>query len=65
MARELDVRGSFRFGNVFGHAVDAIAHRRIDVRPVISPSQPLAQAARAIELARDKTRSMKVHLVPA
>ena len=65
MARELDVRGSFRFGNVFGHAVDAIATRRVDVRPVISPSQPLGEAARAIELARDKTRSMKVHLVPA
>jgi L-idonate 5-dehydrogenase len=63
MARELDVRGSFRFGNVFGHAVDAIARRRVDVRPVISASQPLAQAARAIELARDKTRSMKIHLI--
>lgn len=64
MARELDLRGSFRFGNVFGHAVSAIAHRRVDVRPVISASQPLSQAAQAIELARDKTRSMKVHLVP-
>ncbi len=64
MARELDVRGSFRFGNVFEHAVDAIASRRVDVRPAISASRPLSQAAQAIELARDKTRSMKVHLVP-
>lgn len=62
MARELDLRGSFRFGNVFEHAVGAIAQRRVDVRPVISASQPLAQAARAIELARDKSRSMKIHL---
>ncbi len=64
MQRELDLRGSFRFGNVFDHAVDAIATRRVDVRPVISPSRPLAEAAAAIALARDKTRSMKVHLVP-
>jgi L-idonate 5-dehydrogenase len=64
MQRELDLRGSFRFGNVFDHAVDAIARRLVDVRPVISPSHPLAQAAAAIALARDKTRSMKVHLVP-
>jgi L-idonate 5-dehydrogenase len=65
MQRELDLRGSFRFGNVFDQAVDAIARRLVDVRPVISPSHPLAQAAAAIALARDKTQSMKVHLVPA
>ena len=65
MQRELDLRGSFRFGNVFGDAVAAIASRQVDVRPVISASHPLAEAAAAIELARDKTRSMKVHLVPA
>jgi hypothetical protein len=36
----------------------------VDVRPVISDSHPLSEAARAITLARDKTRSMKIHLVP-
>ncbi len=64
MQRELDLRGSFRFGNVFDHAVTAIASRQVDVRPVISDSHPLSEAARAITLARDKTRSMKIHLVP-
>jgi L-idonate 5-dehydrogenase len=64
MQRELDLRGSFRFGNVFDHAVAAIASRQVDVRPVISDSHPLSEAARAITLARDKTRSMKIHLVP-
>jgi L-idonate 5-dehydrogenase len=62
MAKELDVRGSFRFGNVFEIAVDAIANRRVDVRPVISASHPLKDAAKAIELAIDKTQSMKIHL---
>lgn len=64
MARELDLRGSFRFGNVFGHAVDAIARRRVDVRPVLSGVHPLTEAVRALTLARDKTVSMKVQLGP-
>lgn len=64
MARELDLRGSFRFGDVFGDAVRAIASRRVDVRPLLSGAHPLSQAAGAIALARDKTRSMKVQLVP-
>jgi L-idonate 5-dehydrogenase len=65
MARELDLRGSFRFGNVFEQAVRAIAQRRVDVRPVLSGAHPLTDAAHAIGLARDKTVSMKVQLVPA
>ena len=64
MARELDLRGSFRFGNVFEQAVSAIAGRRVDVRPVLSGSYRLTEAAAAIERARDKTVSMKVQLVP-
>jgi L-idonate 5-dehydrogenase len=63
MSRELDLRGSFRFGNVFEIAVNAIAHRQVDVRPVISASHPLKDAAKAIQLATDKTQSMKIHLV--
>jgi L-idonate 5-dehydrogenase len=64
MARELDVRGSFRFGNVFGLAARSIAERRVDVRPVLSGAHPLSDAVRALTLARDKTVSMKVQLVP-
>lgn len=65
MARELDVRGSFRFADVFEHSVRSIAERRVDVRPVLSGVHPLTEAAAAIALARDKTRSMKVQLGPA
>ena len=64
MSRELDLRGSFRFGNVFAHAVRSIAERRVDVRPVLSGVHPLTEAASAIALARDKTVSMKVQLGP-
>jgi len=65
MSREIDLRGSFRFANVFELAVGAITSRRVDVRPVISGAWPLRQAAEAIQIARDKTRSMKVQLVAA
>lgn len=64
MARELDLRGSFRFGNVFDLAVRSIAERRVDVRPVLSGQHPLSDAEKALHLARDKTVSMKVQLVP-
>ena len=64
MARELDLRGSFRFGNVFDHAVRSIADRRVDVRPVLSGVHPLTDAVHALTLARDKTVSMKVQLGP-
>ena len=65
MARELDVRGSFRFADVFDLAVRSIAERRVDVRPVLSGVHPLTDAVHAITLARDKTVSMKVQLGPA
>ncbi len=64
MARELDLRGSFRFSNVFDLAVRSIATRRVDVRPVLSGQYPLTEAAAALQRARDKTVSMKVQLVP-
>src|SRR5690606_29002941 len=50
MSREIDLRGSFRFGNVFELAVAAITSRRVDVRPVISGEWPLQKAAEAIRI---------------
>lgn len=63
MQRELDVRGSFRFANVFGLAVDSIAERRVDVRPAVSAQFPLAEAEAAIRAATDKSANIKVQLV--
>jgi len=63
--KELDFKGAFRWGIEFDWAVEYIASRRIDVRPLLSGQFPLAEAAKAFELARDKTRSTKVQLIPA
>ena len=65
MARELNLIGSFRFGNVFDWAVRYISERQIDVRPLISSQHKITDAIAAFNIAKDKTRSTKVQLVPA
>jgi L-idonate 5-dehydrogenase len=63
MAKELDLRGAFRWGIEFDWAVDYLSSRRVDVRPLLSAQFPLQDAIRAFALARDKTRSTKVQVV--
>lgn len=62
VAKEFDLRGTFRFHEEFGMAVDFIGHRLIDVRPLITDTVPLADAAHAFALANDRRRAMKVQL---
>ena len=62
VAKELELRGTFRFHEEFHWAVDSIASGRIDVSPVISDIIPLAEADRAFALAADRKQSMKVQL---
>ena len=63
MARELDLRGAFRWGIEFDWAVRYLASRRVDVRPLLSGQYPLADAVDAFRVAADKNRSTKVQLV--
>ena len=63
MAKELDLRGAFRWGIEFDWAVDYLASRKVDVRPLLSSQYPLAQAVEAFHAAADKNRSTKVQLV--
>lgn len=62
LAREIDLRGSFRFHAEFAEAVAAIAARKIDLRPILTGRFPLSEAREAFELAGDRAKSMKVHL---
>ncbi|MCX7631316.1 MAG: L-idonate 5-dehydrogenase [Geminicoccaceae bacterium] len=64
VAKELDVSGTFRFWEEFDWAVEAIAHRRLDVRPLLTELVPLSRARDAFALASDRHRAMKVQLVP-
>lgn len=62
VTKELELRGSFRFHEEFGWAVDYISRGLIDVTPLLTDTIPLAEAQRAFELAGDRAQAMKVHL---
>ncbi|MEE8455377.1 MAG: L-idonate 5-dehydrogenase [Limibaculum sp.] len=62
VAKELVVRGTFRFHEEFAVAARMIESRRIDVRPLLTDVLPLAQAESAFKLATDRTRAMKVQI---
>jgi len=60
MAREIDLRGAFRFGDVFGDAVACLEKRLIDIRPLLTGRYTMETANEAFEAARDRTKSLKV-----
>lgn len=62
VSKEIDLRGSFRFHEEFGLAVDLINHRRVDVKPLLSGTYPIADAVAAFDAAGDRRSAMKVQL---
>jgi len=62
VAKELNLRGTFRFDQEFAWAVRCIASGAIDVAPLLTEVVPLAEAVRAFDLAGDRSRAMKVQL---
>ena len=62
VAKEFDLRGTFRFHEEFGLGVELLAKGLIDVKPLISATLPFRQAREAFDLASDRSRSMKVQL---
>jgi L-idonate 5-dehydrogenase len=65
MAKEVDLRGAFRWGIEFDWAVGYLASRKVDVRPLLSGQYPLQDAVAAFHAAADKNRSTKVQVVAA
>lgn len=61
-AKEVDLRGTFRFHPEFSTAVRFLNEGLIDGRPVITRVMPLDQAIEAFDLAGDKSRSLKVQI---
>lgn len=61
-AKELDLRGSFRFHAEFATAVAAMQSGRIDVTPLITHSVPLDEAERAFTLASDRAAAIKAQI---
>jgi L-idonate 5-dehydrogenase len=62
VAKELQLRGTFRFDTEFALAVDLMGRGLIDVKPLISATLRLEEAVDAFELASDRSKAMKVQL---
>ncbi len=62
VAKEITLRGTFRFHEEFHWAVEAIGAGRIDVTPLLTEVVPMAEARRAFDLASDRSRAMKVQI---
>lgn len=61
-AKELELRGSFRFHEEFPMAVALMKSGMIDVKPLISHTINMSDALQAFELASDRTQAMKVQM---
>ncbi|WP_312808181.1 L-idonate 5-dehydrogenase [Agrobacterium cavarae] len=62
VAKEIEMKGTFRFHEEFGLAVDLIGKRRVDLKPLLTGTFPLNDAVTAFEVAGDRNRSMKVQI---
>ena len=63
VAKEIEMKGTFRFHEEFGLAVDLISKGRVDLKPLLTGTYRLEDAVEAFEVAGDRSRSMKVQLV--
>lgn len=62
-AKELDLRGSFRFHEEFATGVGLMQKGLVDVKPLITHTLPLSEAVTAFELASDRSQAMKAQIV--
>ncbi|MGH6858881.1 MAG: L-idonate 5-dehydrogenase [Phyllobacterium sp.] len=62
MSKELDLIGTFRFGEEFFEAVELIVEGKIDVLRLVTGAYGLAAAPEAFRAALDRSRSVKVVL---
>jgi len=61
-AKELQLRGSFRFHEEFPIAVQMMSSGLIDVKPLITHTVPLEQMQKAFDTANDRNIAMKTHI---
>jgi L-idonate 5-dehydrogenase len=62
VAKEIELRGTFRFHQEFALAVALIGGGLVDVMPLLTATIPLAEANDAFALAADRSKAMKVQL---
>lgn len=62
VAKEFQLRGTFRFDREFKLAVDLMGAGRIDVKQLVTQTVAIGDADAAFKLASDRQRAMKVQL---
>ena len=62
VAKELTLRGAFRFHEEFATAARIISEQRIDLAPLLTSVLSADDAVTAFDLAADKSRAMKVQI---
>jgi L-idonate 5-dehydrogenase len=62
-AKELSLKGSFRFHAEFFKGVDLMRSGRLDVKPLITHRIDMDDAVSAFELASDRSQAIKVNLM--
>ena len=62
-AKEIELRGSFRFHEEFPTAIAMMQAGRIDPTPLITHTMPLAEAETAFLTANDRGQAMKAQIV--
>jgi len=61
-AKELDLRGSFRFHEEFTTAVELMSSGMVDLKPLVTHTIPLESAIDAFEIANDRNVAMKAQI---
>jgi L-idonate 5-dehydrogenase len=64
MVREINFRGSMRYGDTFDEAIRLVAAGRINVSSLINHVFALEDSVKALHLAADKSAALKVQIQP-
>lgn len=62
VAKEIEIRGAFRFHEEFSDAVEMVNSGTLNLAPLLTKRFPIKDAVAAFELAADRTKAMKVQL---
>lgn len=61
-AKELQLRGSFRFHTEFGMAIQLMQGGLVDLKPLVTHTLPLDRAEEAFQIASDRSQAMKAQI---
>jgi L-idonate 5-dehydrogenase len=64
MVREINFRGSMRYGDTFDEAIRLVAAGRIEVQPFINHVFDLDDSVKALQFAADRSVALKVQIQP-